>query len=211
MPAQEPSATPRPVRLGVHGPSHLARRIVAAAGHPRQAVELVPYEVGEPFAALRAGRTDLLLVKYPQNEPDLAVSAPVCHDGRAVLVGAHHPLADRESVSVEELAAFDAFACPGDFPPHVWDLVTPPRTPRGRAIRRVHRMTTFPALVGLLRATHAIHVSFRSLAGTLPAGVRAVPVTDLPSAPVALAWLRSVEPPAHVRRLVADAERSARR
>ncbi|MDT0269246.1 LysR substrate-binding domain-containing protein [Streptomyces sp. DSM 44915] len=218
-PAQAPEEAPAgPVRLGVHGPSDQAWRIVAAAGHPREAVRLVPYEVGEPFAALRAGRADLVLVKYPRTlvthpgaEPDLAVSAPVQRDGRAVLVGTHHPLADRDAVSIEELAAFDAFACPGDFPPHVWDLVTPPRTPAGRTVRRVHRMTTFPALTALLRTTHAVHVSFRSLASVLPPGVRAVPVTDLPPAPVALAWLRTTQPPPHVRWLVTEAERAWQR
>lgn len=107
----------RPVRLGVHGSTHLASRLVAAAGHPPTAVEYVPYEVTEPFGPLRAGRADIMIVKYDPLEPDIAVSGPVGFDGRAVLVADHHPLAGRTSVSVEEVAQYEGFRCPGDFRP----------------------------------------------------------------------------------------------
>lgn len=201
----------RPVRLGVHGSTHLASRLVAAAGHPPTAVEYVPYEVTEPFGLLRAGRADIMIVKYDPLEPDIAVSGPVGFDGRAVLVADHHPLAGRTSVSVEEVAQYEGFRCPGDFPPHVWDLVVPPRTPGGRTIRRVHPMTTLTAMADLLRSTCAVHVSFRSLDAVVPPDIKVVPVHDLPPSPVAFGWLRECEPPGHVRRFVADAERAARR
>ncbi|MFI5667404.1 LysR substrate-binding domain-containing protein [Streptomyces sp. NPDC051704] len=211
-PAPAPAVTaPRTVRLGVHGSTHLASRLVAAAGHPPESVEYVPYEVTEPFGPLRAGEADVMIVKYDPLEPDLAVSAPVGFDGRAVLVGAHHPLAGRVSVSVEEVAEYGGFRCPGEFPAHVWDLVVPPRTPLGRPIRRVHAMTTLTAMIGLLRSTYAIHLSFESLDAVVPPDVKVVPVHDLPSSPVAFAWLRGTEPAAHVRRFVADAERAALR
>ncbi|MFI8259248.1 LysR substrate-binding domain-containing protein [Streptomyces sp. NPDC085665] len=213
-PAPAPTATAtalRTVRLGVHGSTHLASRLVAAAGHAPDSVEYVPYEVTEPFGPLRAGEADIMIVKYDPLEPDLALSGPVGFDGRAVLVGAHHPLAGRASVSVEELAEYGGFRCPGEFPAHVWDLVVPPRTPLGRPIRRVHAMTTLAAMTELLRSTYAIHLSFRSLDAVVPPDIRVVPVHDLPPSPVAFAWLRGTEPPAHVRRFVADAERAALR
>ncbi|MFE5540233.1 LysR substrate-binding domain-containing protein [Streptomyces sp. NPDC056492] len=201
----------RTVRLGVHGSTHLAARLVAAAGHAPESVEYVPYEVTEPFAPLRAGEADLMIVKYDPLEPDLAVSRPVGFDGRAVLVGSHHPLAGRASVSVEEVAEYGGFRCPGDFPAHVWDLVVPPRTPLGRPIRRIHAMTTLTAMARLLRSTYAIHLSFRSLDAVVPPDIKVVPVHDLPPSPVAFAWLRETEPPQHVRRFVEDAQRAALR
>ncbi|GAA1571268.1 LysR substrate-binding domain-containing protein [Streptomyces globosus] len=204
-------AAPRPVRLGVHGPPRQAERIAAAAGVPPSAVEYVPYEVAEPFAPLRAGLADLMLLKYDPLEPDIAVSGPVAFDGRAVLVGAGHPLAGRGEVSIEEVAEYEAFRCPGSFPAHVWDLVVPPRTPRGRTIRRVHPMTTLDALAELLRASLAVHVSFRSLEAVLPPDIAVVPVHDLPPSPVAFGLLRGVEPPGHVARFVAAAEPAAQR
>ncbi|WP_406184852.1 LysR substrate-binding domain-containing protein [Streptomyces sp. NBC_01006] len=213
-PTRTPTRTgtaPRTVRLGVHGSTHLASRLVAAAGHAPESVEYVPYEVTEPFGPLRAGSMDIMIVKYDPLEPDLAVSEPVGFDGRAVLVGAHHPLAGRASVSVEEVAEYGGFRCPGDFPAHVWNLVVPPRTPLGRPIRRIHAMTTLTAMTELLRSTYAIHLSFRSLDAVVPPDVKVVPVHDLPPSPVAFAWLRGSEPPEHVRRFVADAQWAARR
>ncbi|MEV6578001.1 LysR substrate-binding domain-containing protein [Streptomyces sp. NPDC051582] len=220
MPAPAPTLTTaplttatatRPVRLGVHGSTHLASRLVAAAGHAPESVEYVPYEVTEPFAPLRAKAADIMIVKYDPLEPDLAVSRPVGFDGRAVLVGAHHPLAGRASVSVEEVAEYGGFRCPGTFPARVWNLVVPPRTPLGRPIRRIHAMTTLSAMAELLRSTYAIHLSFRSLDAVVPPDIRVVPVHDLPPSPVAFAWLRDTEPAEHVRRFVADAQRAALR
>ncbi|KMO97763.1 LysR family transcriptional regulator substrate-binding protein [Streptomyces roseus] len=210
-PADATRTRTRTVRLGVHGSTHLASRLVAAAGHAPESVEYVPYEVTAPFAPLRAGEADIMIVKYDPLEPDLALSRPVGFDGRAVLVGAHHPLAGRASVSVEEVAEYGGFRCPGAFPAHVWNLVVPPRTPLGRPIRRVHAMTTLTAMAELLRSTYAIHLSFRSLEAVVPPDIKVVPVHDLPPSPVAFAWLRGAEPPEHVRRFVADAQRAALR
>lgn len=201
----------RPIRLGVHGSAQPASRIVSAAGHPPESVEYVPYDVTEPFEPLRAGRVDIMIVKYDPLEPDIAVSAPVAYDGRAVLVGSHHPLADRASVSVEEVAPYESFRCPGSFPVRVWDLVVPPRTPRGLPIRRIHPMTTMAALAALLRDTHAVHVSFQSLDAVVPPDIKVVPVHDLEPAPVTLGRLRAAGLPGHVERFVADAERAAAR
>lgn len=189
----------------------MTTRTPAAAGHPRSSVEYVPYEVSEPFTLLRAGATDLMLVKYDPRDPDIELSEPVAWDGRAVLVGAHHPLAAQESVSLEQVADHEGFRCPGDFPPHVWDLVVPPHTRTGRALSRTHTMTTVPALLEVLRSTLAVHLSFQSLDAALPPGIKAVPVHDLPPAPVTLAWLRGTRLPERVRRFVGDAERAARR
>ena len=201
----------RTVRLGVHGSTHLASRIVTAAGYSQASVEYVEYEVTEPFEPLRAGRTDIMIVKYDPGEPDITLSEPVAFDGRAVLVAAHHPLAGRASVSVEEAAGYEGFRCPGDFPPSVWDLVVPPRTPQGRTIRRVHPMTTLTAMADLLRSTSAVHVSFQSLDAVVPPDIKVVPVHDLPPSPVTLGRLRNTELPEHVRQFVADAEQAVRR
>ncbi|MFD4376435.1 LysR family transcriptional regulator substrate-binding protein [Streptomyces sp. NPDC058486] len=204
------SAAP-PVRIGIHGSPHLAARIVTAAGLPPEAVQFVPYDVTEPFRPLRDRAADLMIVKYDPREPDIEVGAPVALDGRAVVVGAHHPLAGRPSVSVEEVAPYEGFRCPGDFPPLVWDQVVPERTPGGRTIRRVHPMTTLAAMAELLRTSTAMHLSFRSLAAILPPDIAVVPVDDLEPSPVALAWLRDAEQPPHVSRFVAAAERGAAR
>lgn len=205
-----PDAT-RPVRLGIHGSPHLATRVLAAAGHSPHDVEFVPYDVAEPFRPLRDRALDIMIVKYGLREPDITLSRPVAFDRRALIVGADHPLADRDTVSVEEAARYDCFRCPGDFPPYVWDRVVPPYTPSGARIRRVHRMTTVEAMIDTLAAGRAVHVSFQSLDAILPPHIRAVPVHDLPPAPVSLAWLRDTDLSSQAAALVADAERGAER
>jgi hypothetical protein len=198
-----------PVRLGVHGSPDLARRIVTAAGHRVDEVEFVPYEVTDPFRPLRDGAQDLMIVKYELEEPDLVCSGPVAHDARALVVHKDHPLAGRASVSVEEVADYEAFQRPGDFPANVWDRVVPRFTPGGRPIRRVHPLTTIDALAArLAESPRAVHLSVQSLDASVPAWIRVVPVTDLPPAPVALAWLLAKPLPPAAAALVADAERS---
>ncbi|WP_328379082.1 substrate-binding domain-containing protein [Streptomyces sp. NBC_00440] len=212
MPDTLPTATApaRTVRLGVHGAPHLAARIVTAAGHNPREVEFVPYDVADPFGPLREHAMDMMIVKYDPREPDIAVSRPVAFDGRALIVGAHHPLAGRDTVSIEEAACYDSFSCPGGFPSYVWDEVVPPRTPSGTPIRRPHPMTTVEGMARILATTQAVHVSFRSLDAVLPPHIRAVPMHDLPPAPVALARLRGLELPPRAAALLADAERGAR-
>ncbi|WP_329396869.1 LysR substrate-binding domain-containing protein [Streptomyces melanogenes] len=195
-----------PVRLGIHGSPDLATAIVRAAGRAESGVELIGYDVADPFRGLRAKELDVMIVKYGLREPDLAVSAPVALDPRAVIVGAHHPLATHTSVSVEELAAYEGFRCPGSFPEYVWDEVVPPRTPKGRRIRRAYDMGTVKGLMGTLSGTDAVHLTFQSLEAIAPERMKVIPISDLPPAPVALAWLRNPEPAAHIARFVADAE-----
>lgn len=199
------------LRFGVHGSYQLATDLLVAARHDPERVAFVPYDVRDPFAGLRAGEIDVMIVKYALQEADVDFSAPVAFDGRAVIVAEDHPLAGRGEVSVEEVAAYDAFDCPGTFPPYVWDLVVPPTTPEGRPIRRVHAMTTTEEMAEVLRRTRAVHLSFRSLAAAALPGIAVVPVSDLPPAPVSLAWLRDRELPEYVRTFIVDAERSAQR
>ncbi|MFD0688731.1 LysR substrate-binding domain-containing protein [Actinomadura fibrosa] len=182
-----------PIRLGYHGSPHVATRIVRAAGRAADEIDLAVYDIADPFRALRAGDLDAMVVKFGLAEPDLRRGAELATDARAVVVGDGHPLAGRASVSIEELAAFDAFDRPGRLPAYIWDEVVPPATPAGRPIRRRHRVRTVPEMFALVAAGEAVHVSLASLADIAPPGVRVVPVHDLPPAPVSLAWRRDLD------------------
>src|ERR1700738_161976 len=129
MPAPSRTAAPAPpIRFGIHGSPVLAIGILRDARHDEGQVRWCGYDVADPFRGLRAGETDVMIVKYAVHEADLAVSRPVAHDPRAVLLGVHHPLAGRSSVSLDDLADYDAFECPGEFPADVWDQIVPPHT-----------------------------------------------------------------------------------
>ncbi|MCT9935142.1 LysR family transcriptional regulator substrate-binding protein [Planotetraspora sp. A-T 1434] len=201
-----PVPVARPLRLGIHGSSGPAESILTRAGLPPSEVEFVQYDVRDPFGPLRDGQADAMLVKYTLHERDIAFSRAVELDARALIVGAGHPLAKRRTVSVEEAADYEAFEKPGTFPSYVWDLVVPRVTPGGRTIRRVHPMTTLEAMAAILADGRSVHLSFLSLAESLPAGTVAVPVHDLPPAPVSVAWLRDRPLPAATLRLIAAIE-----
>lgn len=202
-------ATTSRIHLGIFGTPALAADILRAAGHPVDQYWHY-YEIADPFRQLRSGETDLMIIRYSVQDADLAVSRPVAEDPRAALLGAHHPLAARDSLSLDELADYDAFDAPGVFPADVWDRIVPPHTATGRPIRRTRRMTTFAHLAEVLAETDAVHLSFSSLHTVAPPGIAVVPIRDLPPAPVTLCWLRDAVLPDHVARFIADAEAAYR-
>jgi DNA-binding transcriptional LysR family regulator len=181
------------LRLGYHGSVAVARKIIRAAGRRVDDVPLSEYDITDPFHALRAGRLDVMIIKFRQWEPDLAYSAVLTEDPRAAVLGAHHPLAGRDSVSIEELSEFDSFRRPGGFPADVWDQLIPPRTPAGRPIRRRHELTDAASMMDIVTRTNAVHISLLSLADIAPPTVTVVPIRDLAPAPVGLAWSRDRE------------------
>jgi DNA-binding transcriptional LysR family regulator len=183
-----------PIRLGYHGSSGLVWDIVDRTGYRRDEFALSEYPVADPFGPLRRGEQDAIVVKFGLDEEDLAGSAVLGTDPRAAVLGKDHPLADRESISIEELAGVDSFQAPGDMPDYVWDQVVPPHTPAGRPIHRVHTWSTVPELIKLVADAGAVHFSLLSIAEVAPPAVRIVPIHDLPPAPVLLGWLRERSP-----------------
>ncbi len=192
------------IRFGYHGSTDLPERLVQAAGGDRD-VTLVQYDVTDPFRGLRDRSLDVMITKFAPSEPDLAYSAVLENDARAVILGPAHPLAGREAVSIEELGDSDGFQCPGTFPPQVWDEVVPPSTPAGRPINRRYEMTSPEAMMDLVIRGLAVHISLLSLADVAPPNVQVIPILDLPPAPVTLAWPRDGTAE-HVHAFVADAE-----
>lgn len=193
------------LRFGYHGSTEVPMAIVRAAGRRDDEVDLSEYAVADPFRRLRAGDLDMMIVKFTVREPDIACGGVLATDTRAAIVGADHPLAARASVSIEELADFDAFHCPGGMPPYVWDEVVPPVTPAGRPIHRRHHLTTTASMIDLVAGAGAVHISLLSLADIAPPTVRVVPIDDLPPAPVAVAWMAERDD-GRVREFVASAE-----
>ncbi|GAA5076434.1 LysR substrate-binding domain-containing protein [Nocardia iowensis] len=191
------------VRFGFHGSRRIAERIIETAGYdPAHGFELAEYELIDPFRLLRDGEIDVMIVKFDIAEPDLEVSPVLAFDPRAAILSAHHPLALRTNLSIEELADYPSFHRPGSMPVEVWDRVVPRTTPGGRQIRRVHHVDSIPEMLGVVVSSDAVHISLASLADLVPNSVRVIPIHDLPPAPVRLAWRRNMDAQ-HVRNFLA--------
>ena len=174
------------LRLGYHGSLYLPQAVARVVG---MAVELVEYDVNDPFTPLRAGRTNLMITKFPPTEPDLGYTAPIAADARAVVVAAGHPLAARAAVSVEDVADYPVFHRPAGMPAQVWDRMVPAHTPKGRPIRRQFEFTTVAELMRVVASGAAMHLTVLSIADVAPPTVQVLPVLDLPPATVHLAYL----------------------
>ncbi|MFE2757584.1 LysR family transcriptional regulator substrate-binding protein [Actinosynnema sp. NPDC059335] len=192
------------LRFGYHGSLGLPHAAVRAGGYALDRVELVEYDVRDPFAPLRAGRVDVMTSKFDHRQPDLVYSRPIGWDPRAVLVAPDHPLAARAEVSVEDVADHLAFHRPGHMPEEVWDRIVPPMTPGGKPIRRAFPLTTVPELMRVVASGAGVHLTVLSIRDVAPPTVRVLPVVDLPPGEVNLVHLPDAPP--HVPRFVAAAE-----
>jgi DNA-binding transcriptional LysR family regulator len=126
------------LRLGLFsGPAggpHLAEIIGAFEElHPECKVEIVQTSWDDPFGPLRESEVELMATWIPLMQPDLVVGPILTRQPRVLAVARDHPLAERDSVDVEELADFRVPRFEG-WPKELHEAVLPSRTPSGRPI-----------------------------------------------------------------------------
>jgi hypothetical protein len=102
-------------------------------------------------------------------------------------VAATHPLAAKESISIEEVADFDVMQPPDSFPRELFDELVPPRTPSGRELRRKINVVSFHEVLSLVALGRAVHPTVRSLP-VIRDDIQLVPIRDLPSMSLGLIW-----------------------
>ena len=123
------------LRLGLFsGPAggpHLVEIIHAfEALHSECDVDVVNLSWDDPFGPLRESEIELMATWVPLNQPDLVVGPVLTSQPRVLAVAHDHPLADRDTVDVEELTdqrtpRFD------NWPKELQEAVAPSRTPGG--------------------------------------------------------------------------------
>lgn len=181
---------------------------VFSSRHPHCAVSLVEANVTDPYGPLRSGEADVLYNWLAVDEPDLAHSAPIEHQGRMVAVSRKDPLARHQEVASAQLAGHAApfLAIPDAIydafypPPVLADAVSRARAEPAESPLRVHTMGEVWALVA---RGQAIHATAASMASKLARDdIKLLPITDLPPLPLGLIWKRSNEN-ARIRALVA--------
>jgi DNA-binding transcriptional LysR family regulator len=174
--------------LTTEGPA-LSRLIAAfQARYPACEVRLQEVETFDAYRALRRGDIDVLCNWLAVDQPDLAAGAAFAHYRRALAVAPTHRLAGRPSVFIEDLADEETALLPRSVPPAVYDLLVPPRTPSGRAIRRTHPVATINEILSLVALGRIVHLTSSAVPIFNRDDITLVPVSDLPPLPLGLVW-----------------------
>jgi DNA-binding transcriptional LysR family regulator len=89
---------------------------------------------------LRAGEVEIVACWLPVSPPEFTVGPVVLRDERVLIVAPDHPLAQRQSVTYEDLADYPVTDVPA-LNREMMDALIPPLTPSGARLRRVARRT----------------------------------------------------------------------
>jgi DNA-binding transcriptional LysR family regulator len=191
------------LRLGLlSGPAggpHLVEIIGAfEARHPECKVEVVLMSWDDPFGPLRENDVELMATWIPLEQPDVVVGPILTRQPRVLAVARDHPLAERDSIDVEELADYRVPRFEG-WPKELHDAVIPFRTPSGRPIPgsrfRVGQGAGLDVSVRVARGEFV----FTTVASAVPhmgeLDLVFVPMTGMPQLRSALVWRRPARDP----------------
>ena len=191
------------LRLGLFsGPAggpHLVEIIGAfEALHPECSVEVVQLSWDDPFGPLRENDLHLMASWVPLDQPDLVVGPTLARQPRVLAVASDHPLAERDSVDVEELA--DAPVVRFDnWPKELQDALFPLRTAAGRPIQGRRIPVGERALFELAVRVARGELVFPTVPSAVPymgeLDLAFVPITGLPLFRSALVWRRPARDP----------------
>lgn len=168
---------------------------------PDAEVALDPHLYDDPSAGLRAGTSDVALLRPPLDERGLELRR-LFAEPRVALLSARHPLARKTELSLGELQ--ETTVVRPASPDPVWnDFWT-------AGASQTIDARTLEAALEMIGARRAVAISAAGWARFYPRpGVRNLPVTGLGPSEVALAWRRGEENPL-VRRFVGIALATAR-
>jgi DNA-binding transcriptional LysR family regulator len=209
------------LRLGLFsGPAegpHLAAIVDAFETlHPECDVEIVQTSWDEPLARIRRGDVALMACWLPLEQPDLVVGPVLGRARRALAVAREHPLAARQSVSLEELADHAIPRLDG-WPRKLHETLFPAKTPSGRPIPAVRIPVGERGLLEIAHRVARQELVLPTVAAAQPFGAPFdlvyVPITGMAPARSALVWRRR-DRDAKLRefiRIARDVLRAARR
>jgi len=162
---------------------------VFEARHPGCQVTLQGVPVTEPYAALRAGEIDVLIHWLVVDERDPTPGPAIDGQDRVVAVAVSHPLARRQTVSVEDLAGQPAARPPAAFPPALWEALVPANIPSGKPIPPAHDTRSLHEIWALAARGLIVHPTVASTAHLLRRDdIVLVPIIGLPPIRLGLIW-----------------------
>jgi DNA-binding transcriptional LysR family regulator len=159
------------------------------ARHPACDVAFIDTGLEREFLDwLRAGDADMLVARLPLTDPDISVGPILTREPRVLAVAKRDPLAQRGSVSYEDLADRVVLDL-RQLPREMMEAFIPPRTPSGKTIARVTNRSIEEAMMRVAAGSQ-VHptvpswIEFHTHRDTV-----AVPIRDLPPSETALVWL----------------------
>ncbi|MFJ6851456.1 LysR family transcriptional regulator [Streptomyces sp. NPDC091271] len=167
--------------------------VVAAADtfrtrHPDCVVHIQDSQLNDPLGPLRDGSRDIQLSELPIDEPDIVNGPVLFSEPRALVVPARHPFAERETVSVEDLAEAPLVTITGQ-PSYFLDLHYPRHTPKGRPIPRGPSTTAWQEVLALVGAGKGVSpTSHRAAQYYSRPDIVYVPFRDAPPVEYGLLW-----------------------
>jgi DNA-binding transcriptional LysR family regulator len=185
------------LRLGLMSGPAGGPRLVAIINafeeqHAECRVEIVQVSWDDPLGPLRENDIGLMASWVPLEQPDLVVGPMLTEQPRVLAVARDHPLAERDSVDVEELAGqrvlrFD------NWPREMHEAVLPSRTPGGRPIphTRIAIGDRAPLDVAIRTARGEVVFPTVDSARSYMGGdldLAFVPITGMPPLRSALVW-----------------------
>lgn len=193
------------LRLGLFSGPAGGPHIVEIVGefqaiHPEGEVEIVQVSWDDPLAQLRSGEVDLIAGWLPLEEADLVVGPVLAQQPRVLAVAPKHPLASRESISVEELADHAVPRFDG-WPRTIHETLIPSKTPGGRPIPGIRIPVGERNILELSHRVargELVHPTIASAAPHMSLGhsdLAYVPITGMPPARSALVWRRNARDP----------------
>jgi DNA-binding transcriptional LysR family regulator len=157
--------------------------------HPDWDLTLHDVGIVDPYGSLRGGRIDVLANWLVVDEPDLTAGPVLEYRDRVLLVGRHHRLAGRESVSIEDLADEAVLGNPAGYPAVLFDSLVPPATPAGRPVRRTaHTAGSMGAVLTLIALGQIVHPTVAGISAWQRDDLAQIPIRDMPPLPLGLIW-----------------------
>lgn len=182
------------LRIGIYsrvscGPHWLSIVRTFKTRHPGYDVEIIDTSFGRNYlAALRGNEVDVLATRLPLSDDDMTVGPILSSEPRVLLVAQDDPLAERDSVPVEDFAGRAIGDAPS-FPRELMDAFFPPSSPSGRAFPRI-TVRSFEELLMLVAAGKNVHPTVASFPNHCALhGIAHVPISDLPPSETAIVWL----------------------
>ncbi|WP_433466090.1 LysR family transcriptional regulator [Spirillospora sp. CA-128828] len=187
------------LRLGVFGHAGYELRPLTEAfraRYPGSDVQLNEINGSAPFAALRTGDNDVNVLWLPVAEPDLTVGPTVLTGGRVLAVSADHPLTERGTATLEDLADNHVVDLGPDAPEYWVASMVPSRSPSGRRIPRGPIARTFHEILSLVASGQCVHPLGEIAARyNSPPGIVFLPMPDAPTLQWALTWRSTADSP----------------